>query len=84
MMTLRQQAIHLVNQLPEDQVPDIIQYIYSLVGKAGFARPLEREPIVSPKMKAFMELEEMVKPIPQLDYKKELEDAREAKYGRPD
>ena len=31
-----------------------------------------------------MELEEMVKPIPQLDYRKELEDAREAKYGRPD
>lgn len=82
-MTLRQQAIHLVNQLPEDQVPDIIQYIYSLIGKIGFDRSLERESIVSPKMKAFMELEEMVKPIPEMDYKKELEDAREAKYGHP-
>lgn len=40
--------------------------------------------LVSPKRKAFMELEEMVKPIPPLDYKKELEDAMEAKYGRPD
>lgn len=80
MTALRQQAVQLVKQIPEDQVPIIIQYIYSLTGKTGF----ESESGVSPKMKAFMELEKMVKPVPQLDYGKELEEARDAKYGRAD
>lgn len=81
MTVLRQQAMQLVQQLPEDQVPNIIQYLHSLIGKVGFDRPRESEASVSPKMKAFMELESMVKPVPELDYKKELGEARDEKYG---
>ena len=84
MTVLRQQAMQLVQQIPEDQVPNIIQYLHSLIGKVGFDRPRENEASVSPKMKAFMELESMVKPVPELDYRKELEDARDEKYGYPD
>ncbi len=81
MTTLRQQAVQLVKQVPEEQVPNIIQYIHSLIGKVEFDRSLETDPSVSPKMKAFLELEEMVEPVPELDYEKELEDARNEKYG---
>lgn len=84
MTTLRRQAVQLVQQVPEDQVPNIIQYLHSLIGKVGFDRPLEREAIVSPKLKAFGELESMLRPVPELDYKKELEDARDEKYGCSD
>lgn len=81
MMTLRQQAMQLVNQIPEDQVPNIIQYIHSLIEKTGFDRPAKSEASVSPKMRAFLELEEMVKPMPEIDYQKELDKARDEKYG---
>ena len=33
------------------------------------------------KQKAFKELEKLVKPVPNLDYKAELESYREEKYG---
>lgn len=37
---------------------------------------------VTPKMKAFLELEEMLVPASQeLDYDKELAEARDGKYG---
>ena len=84
MTALRQQAVQLVKQLPEDQVPNIIQYLHSLGGKAGFDYTIESETDASVKMKAFLELERMIKPVPGLDYKKELEEAREEKYGRFD
>ena len=36
----------------------------------------------TPKMKAFLELEEMLVPVsPELDYDKELAEARDEKYG---
>lgn len=81
MTALRQQAVRLVEQLPEEQVPHIIQYLHSLGEKVGFDRIHESETIVPAKRKAFLELEEMVKPVPDLDYKKELEKARNEKYG---
>ncbi len=81
MTALRQQAMQLVEQIPEEQVPNIIRYIYSLEGKGKLERPFESEVSVSPKLKAFLELESMVKPVLELDYKKELEEARNEKYG---
>lgn len=84
MTTLRRQAVQLVQQVPEDQVPNIIQYLHSLIGKVGIDRPHESETNVSPKLKAFLDLEQMVKPVPELDYEKELEEARDKKYGYPD
>lgn len=84
MTTLRRQAVQLVQQVPEDQVPNIIQYLHSLIGKVGIDRPHESETNISPKLKAFLDLEQMVKPVPELDYEKELEEARDKKYGHPD
>lgn len=81
MMTLRQQAVQLVNQLPDEQVPNIIQYIHSLIEKVGFERSFKSDASVSPKMKAFLELEEMVKPVSEMDYREELDKARDEKYG---
>lgn len=84
MTVLRQQAVQLVQQIPEDQMPNIIQYLRSLIEKVGIDHSLESKSAISPKMEALGELEKMVRPIPELDYKKELEDARDEKYGRSD
>ena len=84
MTALRRQAVQLVQQVPEDQMPNIIQYLHSLIGKVGIDRPHESEATVSPKLKAFLDLEQMVKPVPELDYEKELEEARDKKYGHSD
>lgn len=81
MTALRQHAVQLVKQLPEEQVPNIIQYLHSLSEKVEFDRPVESGENVSEKMKAFRELEKMVKPVQELDYKGELEKARDEKYG---
>lgn len=81
MTALRQQAVRLVQQIPEDQVPGIIQYLHSLIGGGGFDCTLDSEARVSPKLNALEELEKMVRPVPGLNYKKELEEARDEKYG---
>lgn len=75
MTALKHEAIHLVEQMPEEQMPFIIQYI----------RGLNSERIhtaVTPKMEAFLELEDMLVPMDQeLDYDRELAEARNEKYG---
>ena len=81
MTVLRQQAVQLVQQIPEEQVPNIVQYLHSLIGKGGVAPSLEGEESVSPKLRAFSDLEKMVRPLPELDYERELEEARDEKYG---
>jgi len=81
MTVLRQQAVQLIEQIPEDQVPGIIQYLHSLMEKAGFEGSLESKANISLKQKALGELEEMTRSIPELNYKKELEEARDEKYG---
>ena len=76
--------MQLVRQVPEDQVPGIIQYLHSLIEKAGFDCALDSSVSLSPKLKAFGELEKMVRPVPELDYEQELAEARDEKYGRFD
>ena len=61
-----------------------IAVLHSLIGKVGFDHSTDNDANISPKLKAFGELEKMVRPIPELDYKKELQDARDEKYGRSD
>lgn len=75
MTALKHEAIRLVEQMPEEQMPYIIQYIRGLnSGRVHTA--------VTPKMKAFLELEDMLVPMAQeLDYDKELAEARNEKYG---
>ncbi len=83
MTALKQEAIHLVEQMPEEQMPHIIQYISALKDKtSGEKKSIEEESAITPKMKAFLELEKMLVPISEdLDYEKELAEARDEKYG---
>lgn len=83
MTALRQEAIQLMEQIPEEQMPSVIQYMKVLksnVLKEGqFSHTKET---LSPEMKAFLELEQMLVPIQEeLDYDKELAEARQEKYG---
>ena len=76
MTALKQEIIHLVEQMPEEKMPDIIRFIKRL-GRENFHVD-ER----SDKMKAFQELEDMLMPVShELDYDKELAEARDEKYG---
>lgn len=82
MTALRREAIQLVEQMPEEQMPYVIQYIQALKDKVLDGSFILREMEMSPKMKAYRELERMIVPISQtLDYDKELAEARDEKYG---
>lgn len=82
MTALRREAIQLVEQMPEEQMSHIIQYIRSLIGKSSSDEQVSKNVEATPKMKAFWELEKMLVPMSQdLDYKKELAEARDEKYG---
>lgn len=82
MTALRREAIQLVEQMPEEQMPYVIQYIRALKDKVLDGSFILREIEMSPKMKAYRELERMIVPISQtLDYDKELAEARDEKYG---
>ena len=85
MTALRREAIQLVEQMPEDQVTHIIQYIRSLIEKSTADETAFHNVEATPKMTAFWELEKMLVPLSQdLDYKKELAEARDEKYGNLD
>lgn len=84
MTALKRKAIQLVEQMPEEQISYVIQYIHTLKNRKLVAEPIFDSDVTStPKMKAFMELEKMVVPIsPELDYDKELSETRNEKYAR--
>ena len=54
MTALRREAIQLVEQMPEEQMPDIIQYIHMLKDKVLDNARASEETIVTPKMMAFL------------------------------
>ena len=82
MTALRREAIQLVEQMPEEQMTYVIQYIQSLKESVLDINLTLGEIEVSPKMKAFWDLEKMIVPISEeLDYDKELAEARDEKYG---
>lgn len=82
MTALRREAIQLVEQMPEEQMPYVIQYIQSLKESVLDINLTLGEIEDSPKMKAFWDLEKMIVPISgELDYDKELAEARDEKYG---
>lgn len=77
MTALRREAMQLMKRLPEEKFPYLIQYIREL----EIETPMKEQKI-TPKMKAFMELEQMLIPAAEdLDYDKELAKARDKKYG---
>lgn len=81
MTALKREVIQLVEQMPEEQMPYVIQYIHTLKSKDTEQIP-NSEPLSTPKMNAFLELEKMLVPVSlELDYDKELAEARNDKYG---
>ena len=56
MTILRQQAVQLVQQIPEDQMPNIIQYLHSLIGKVGFDHSTGNDANISPNAFNFGEM----------------------------
>ena len=66
-------------------MPDAIQYMHMLKDKVLDDVRVSEEATVTPKMMAFLELEKMIVPMSQeLDYDRELAEARDEKYGYPD
>lgn len=86
MTALKREVIQLVEQMPEEQMPYVIQYIHTLKNKGLSTEQVsESNQPVTPKMAAFLELEKMLVPVsPELDYDKELAEARDEKYGYTD
>lgn len=86
MTALKREVIQLVEQMPEEQMPYVIQYIHTLKNKdLSTEQVSESKQPVNSKMLAFLELEKMLVPIlPELDYDKELAEARNEKYGYTD
>lgn len=83
MTALKREVIQLVEQMPDDQMPYVIQYIHRLKDQALDAEQLPSdEATVTTKMRAFLQLEKMIVPVsPELDYDKELSEARDKRYG---
>lgn len=74
MTALKRKVIQLVERMPEEQIPYVIQYIHTLKSKDSGTEPiLDSKMSFTPKMMAFLELEKMLVPTsPELDYDKEL------------
>ena len=83
MTALKYEVIQMVEQMPEEQMPYVIQYIRKLNSESfHMAGVSDDKATVTSKMKAFLELEDMLVPVsPELDYDKELAEARNEKYG---
>lgn len=64
-------------------MPYIIRYINTLKSNhINTGQFPNRDDALTPKMKAFLELEQMLVPVGgKLDYEKELAEARQEKYG---
>lgn len=84
MTALKRETVQLVEQMHEDQMPYVIQYMRTLKNKVLGTEQLSSDEVtVAPKMRAFLELEKMLNPVSQeLDYDKELAEARDKRYCR--
>ena len=80
MTALKQEAIQLVEQMPEEQMPYIIRYINTLKSNdLNTGQFPNRNYALTPKMKAFLELEQMLVPVDgELDYEKEAAEKAKA------
>lgn len=74
MTALKRETVQLVEQMPEGQMPYVIQYMRTLKNKVLGTEQLSSDEVTAaPKMRAFLELEKMLNPVSQeLDYDKEL------------
>lgn len=74
MTKIRQDAIALLEQIPEDKIIFIIQIMQGLKGLYENDDMKQRE-------EAFQQLERIKKKVPNFDYQNELEIYREEKYN---
>lgn len=75
MSELKQAAVQMIDKLPEEKVQYVIQYIQQL------ELPVSKKKVTS-KMQAFLDLESMITASDEeIDYQRELAQAREEKYG---
>lgn len=74
MVTIRIDAMNLLEHLPEDKRYSIIQIMQRVNGLYGTDSQMARN-------QAFEKLESLRREAPELDYDKELESYREEKYG---
>ena len=76
MTALKQEAVQMIDRLPEEKVKYVIQFIRNMES------PVNSEKKISPKMQAFLDLEKMKLHVSEdFDYEKELKESRELKYG---
>ena len=76
MTVLRQQAYEILGEVPEENLFEVIQYIQS-----RNLNMLKRAKRIEEKKMALEELKKIIRPVPDLDYKKSLAEYREVKYG---
>lgn len=77
MTKIRQDAIELLEQIPEDKIIFIIQIMQGLKGLYENDDMKQRE-------EAFQQLELIKKKVPDFNYQKELAEYREEKYNNAD
>jgi len=79
MATLRQDALAMVQSLPEDQLLFIVNVMKDLA-RLMPVKDKEGSQEYNARERAFAVLESMKRKIPDLDYDKELAEYREEKY----
>ena len=72
---LRQDAYFILQRLPEEKLREALSYLRSI------DEPEDIETVRKRKHEAFLRLEQLRRPIPDLDEKKELAEWREEKFG---
>ena len=81
-MTVHQRAYDLIDQLGEDDVQAVIQVMIRLLPKAKQGKKETSTDSVSPKMKAFLRMEQLRKETAQYDISESQRAlAMEEKYG---
>ena len=82
MMSLQERVVQKVNGLSEDNLQFLLEMIERFMWTDSTEEKTGDEGRLTPTMKAFLELEEMLVPVSEeLDYDKELAEARQEKYG---
>lgn len=71
MTAIRQRAISMVENLPEEKILLLLSFLNNL----------NENRQLTPKEIAFEKLEKLCEKIPQLDYKKEFAEYREERFG---
>ena len=78
MTALRQKAFSMIETIPEEKLLDIVDYITEYIHRN---EEEERKKRIAMKKEAFDEILRMSKPLPNLDYEKELAEYRKERLG---